>query len=57
MGEEYEGHPCFGLVGIDPRKHASAEVGETNSKALIRYLVAWLDSESTAAAKDAKEGT
>lgn len=43
MADEYEGHPCYGLVGIDPRTHANAGVGESNTKSLIRYLVEWLD--------------
>ncbi len=42
MGDGYQGHPCYGLVGIDPRGHASAAVGETSTTALIDFLVEWL---------------
>ena len=41
-----EGHPCYGLVGIDPRRHASAEVGQASTERLIESLTAWLDGES-----------
>lgn len=42
MGEAYRDHPCYGLVGIDPRGHASAAVGEVNTTLLIDFLVDWL---------------
>lgn len=42
MGEEYAGHPCYGLVGIDPRGHASAEVGCRNTSDLITFFETWL---------------
>ncbi|MEZ4683256.1 MAG: creatininase family protein [Caldilineaceae bacterium] len=42
MVDSYRGHPCYGLVGIDPRGHASAVVGEANTSALIAFLVDWL---------------
>jgi creatinine amidohydrolase len=45
MGNAYRGHPCYGLVGIDPRHHASAEVGRENSERLIAYLMTWLDGQ------------
>ena len=48
MDEEYKGHPCYGLVGIDPREHANMEVGASNSRALIRCLVEWLDGRADA---------
>lgn len=44
MGDEYAGHPCYGLLGIDPRPHASAAVGRAASERLIDYLAAWLDA-------------
>ena len=44
MGEAYEGHPCYGLVGIDPRAYASAQVGQENTESLLAYLTAWLDA-------------
>jgi creatinine amidohydrolase len=42
MGDAYQGHPCYGLVGIDPRGYASAAVGEASTGALIDFLVEWL---------------
>jgi len=45
MGDEYKGHPCYGLVGIDPRGRASAEVGRVNTDALIDFLAEWLAGE------------
>ncbi len=45
MGDGYRGHPCYGLVGIDPRAHASAAVGKEHTERLIEFLAAWLDAE------------
>ncbi len=36
-------HPCYGLVGIDPRVHASIKVGKENTEALLAYLEKWLE--------------
>jgi hypothetical protein len=44
MGEAYEGHPCYGLVGIDPRAYASAQVGQDNTESLLAHLAAWLET-------------
>jgi creatinine amidohydrolase len=44
MGPEFRGHPCYGLVGVDPRGHASAELGELNTTRLIAYLEQWLNT-------------
>jgi creatinine amidohydrolase len=44
MGEAYAGHPCYGLVGVDPRAYASAIVGQENTERLLTYLAAWLDA-------------
>jgi creatinine amidohydrolase len=46
MGEEYQGHPLYGLVGIDPRGRASAEIGKTLTEALITHLSDWLTADS-----------
>ena len=46
MGPESVGHPNYGLVGIDPRGHASPEVGWRSTQALLDYLRGWLDSEA-----------
>lgn len=45
MDESYRGHPCYGLVGIDPRAHATAAVGKTNTTTFIDFLVDWLKQE------------
>jgi creatinine amidohydrolase len=42
MGDGYRGHPNYGLVGIDPRGHASAAVGQAATELLIDYLAKWL---------------
>lgn len=42
MGAEYAGHPCYGLVGIDPRGYATAAVGQTNTERLLAFLNDWL---------------
>lgn len=44
MGNEYKQHPCYGLVGIDPRGYASAEVGQQNTERLLQFLAEWLES-------------
>ena len=41
MGKEYQGHPCYGLVGVDAR-HASPEIGRDNTIHLITFLKRWL---------------
>jgi creatinine amidohydrolase len=46
MGDEYAYHPCYGIVGIDPRKYASAEVGRENTERLIEHLAKWLEEGS-----------
>ncbi|MCB0110330.1 MAG: hypothetical protein KDE53_30630, partial [Caldilineaceae bacterium] len=42
MDDSYRDLPCYGLVGIDPRGHASAAVGEANTMRLLDFLVDWL---------------
>jgi len=44
MGDKYRGHPCYGLVGVDPRSHASAAVGRENTENLLAFLEAWVTS-------------
>ena len=46
MALEYEGHANYGLVGIDPRAHASAEVGREETERLLDYLAAWFIGEA-----------
>ncbi|MBX3015732.1 MAG: creatininase family protein [Caldilineaceae bacterium] len=48
MGEEYQGHPCYGLVGIDPRTHAAAVVGEMSTQTLLAFLAQWLATGGSA---------
>lgn len=45
MGDEYQDHPCYGLVGIDPRPHASAAAGKQNTDRLLDFLADWLDAD------------
>lgn len=43
MDPQYVGHPCYGLVGEDPRNgRASAEIGRQSTESLIGFLEAWL---------------
>ncbi len=44
MGDQYKGHPCYGLVGTDPRAYASVEVGKRSTQNLLDYLTQWLDN-------------
>ena len=43
MGEEFRDHPCYGLVGEDPRRTASAAAGREATERLISFLIGWLD--------------
>jgi hypothetical protein len=43
MDDAHKGHPCYGLVGVDPRTHASAAVGRDSAEKLIAALATWLD--------------
>jgi creatinine amidohydrolase len=45
MTPGYEGHPNYGLVGIDPRAHASEEVGRVATEALLDFLAAWVRAD------------
>ncbi|MDQ1301203.1 MAG: Creatinine amidohydrolase [Chloroflexota bacterium] len=42
MGDAYRGHPCYGLVGLDPRAYASVAVGQEHTERLLAHLAAWL---------------
>jgi creatinine amidohydrolase len=42
MADEYKGHPCYGLGGIDPRAHASAAVGRECTERLLAFLADWV---------------
>ena len=42
MGDEFRDHPCYGIVGIDPRAYASAEIGKERTEHLIGFLAEWV---------------
>jgi len=42
-------HPCYGLVGVDPRAHASTDVGREHTEALLRFLEDWLNDSTDSA--------
>jgi creatinine amidohydrolase len=42
MDDSLKSHPCYGLVGIDPRTHANAETGKQHTELLIDNLAAWV---------------
>ena len=48
MLPKYEGHPCYGLVGIDPRAHASAEFGAAETERLLAFLTEWVTAITNA---------
>ena len=43
MGDAWRDHPNYGLVGIDPRRHASSAHGQALTGRLLDFLEAWLD--------------
>ena len=45
MSEAYKGHPCYGLVGTDPRAHASVEFGRAQTETLLDYLETWINQD------------
>jgi creatinine amidohydrolase len=42
MVDDFKGHPCYGLVGMDPRHQASAQLGQQMTDDLLDYLQGWL---------------
>jgi len=42
MDDRYRQHPCYGLVGADPRAHASAQTGRVNTERLTGFIAQWL---------------
>ncbi len=42
MKDELKDHPCYGIVGVDPRGHASPEVGKECTGKLIEFLGDWV---------------
>ena len=45
MDDKFKDHPCYGIWGIDPRAHASAENGKQATEIVITHLAAWLNGE------------
>jgi creatinine amidohydrolase len=45
MGDDCRDHPCYGVLGIDPRGHSSVEVGERYNECLLAALERWLRGE------------
>jgi len=43
MGDEHRDHPCYGILGVDPRGNASAEFGRAGTKRLVDFLAGWVD--------------
>jgi len=43
MSDEMRSHPCYGICGIDPRAHASAEIGRQCVETLLAFLAAWVE--------------
>ena len=43
MLEEYRDHPCYGIVGIDPRRYASEAAGRQHTESFLAFLEAWLE--------------
>lgn len=46
MQESDKEHPCYGILGVDPRAHASAKHGRESTESLITHLEAWLRKEA-----------
>lgn len=44
MNEEHRDHPCYGLVGIDPRGRASTQLGKHLTDNLIEFLREWVET-------------
>jgi creatinine amidohydrolase len=44
MSSVYKDHPCFGIVGPDPRNNASVLLGEKYTENLLNFLENWLKS-------------
>jgi creatinine amidohydrolase len=42
MDDDLKAHPCYGIVGIDPRTHASAETGKAHTELLLDHLADWV---------------
>lgn len=42
LDHSFKDHPCYGLVGIDPRTHANAETGKLYTELLLDHLAKWV---------------
>jgi len=45
LDESFRDHPCYGILGIDPRGRSTAEVGARYTECLLRQLERWLRGE------------
>lgn len=45
MFSDSKEHPCYGLVGVDPRGAASAQEGKKRSGAFLSQVTKWLDGQ------------
>ncbi|MCE5279774.1 MAG: creatininase family protein [Planctomycetaceae bacterium] len=48
MPIEFHDHPCYGILGLDPRGRASAVAGKTHTDRLVEFFARWLDGEEPA---------
>ncbi len=46
MEEDSQEHPCYGIVGIEPRQNSTANKGAFYTDRLMECLHAWLDGET-----------
>ena len=47
MGDAFRDHPCYGIVGEDPRGNSSAQLGKEMTDRLITHLAAWVKGQDT----------
>ena len=45
MPDEFRSHPCYGILGLDPRGRASAAGGKVHTERLVEFFTRWLDGE------------
>ncbi len=46
MDDAFKDHPCYGLLGIDPRPYASIDVGKEGTERLIDFFSDWLKAKT-----------
>ena len=50
MGDEFRDHPCYGILGEDPRGNSSAQLGQEMTERLIAHLATWVKGQDAAQA-------